>query len=123
MYILGKILIDLEFQDAVLDVIMSGYHESGLFPHPMEITTIFEGTTENSPARALFVDFFCLQEQGLDFIQYNNYVHRVPADFNKHLLTVLLQKPIEINWWRPWIADRSAYFRGSRKETDEENEG
>jgi hypothetical protein len=58
MYILGEMLIDLEFQDAVPDVIMSGYHESGLFPHPTEIAIIFEGTTENSPARALFVDFF-----------------------------------------------------------------
>jgi hypothetical protein len=97
MYVLREMLMDVEFQDAVLDVIMSGYHESGLFPHPTEIAIIFEGTTENSPARALFVDFFCLQKQGLDVIQYNNYFHRVPADFNKHLLTVLLQNQIEIN--------------------------
>jgi hypothetical protein len=67
--------------------------------------------------------FFGLQEQGLDFIQYNNYVHGVPADFNKHLLVVLLQKRIEINWWKPWIADQSINFRALRKKTDEKNEG
>jgi hypothetical protein len=116
MYVLGEMLMDREFQDAVLSVIMSECYENTDYPWIEEINILYKGTPANSPVRGLLCDFFCLQSGGIAFIKNNDFIDKVPAEYVQDLLLTLLQNKIEVPVrQKPWVANPTMYFVGSRK--------
>jgi hypothetical protein len=116
MYVLGEMLMDREFQDAVLSVIMSECTKTTVYPWIEEINILYEGTPANSPVRGLLCDFFCLQTGGIALIKISDFIAKVPAQFVQDLLLTLLQNRIEVPaGQKPWIANPTMYFVGSRK--------
>jgi len=57
MYVLGEKTVDLEFQNAVIEAIMSRMRQSNTLPSLNAVMIIYDdGTAEKSPARRLLVD-------------------------------------------------------------------
>jgi hypothetical protein len=71
---------------------MIGYQVIGGFPDPEEITTIYDSTPEGPPARATIsvCSKMALMASNSDILE------KLPADFVKDLLKVMMQKKIEI---------------------------
>ncbi|KAF2026832.1 hypothetical protein EK21DRAFT_29268, partial [Setomelanomma holmii] len=60
MYVLGEQLADLEFQDAVISILIDHCIQMKSYPVHVDGTElIYSGTAPISPARRLLVDFCC----------------------------------------------------------------
>jgi hypothetical protein len=57
-YVLGEMLMDLEFQDVVLDILMYECEKRKHYADMVLIKIIHNGTTDGSPARKLLVDLY-----------------------------------------------------------------
>jgi hypothetical protein len=49
--------MDAEHQDMILEIMMRECENKNRFPSTNQINIIYDGTTKNSPARKLLVDF------------------------------------------------------------------
>ena len=117
-YVLGEKLMDMEYQDQVLEVLMRECEAEEQFPVGSQINIIYDGTTANSPARKLLVDFFCMAGDE-SWISDTDYANEAPRDFINDLLTAFIA--IRRRGFRGsprWATDPSAYFVGSRKKTE-----
>ncbi|CAN9106542.1 unnamed protein product [Alternaria sp. RS040] len=56
MYVLGEKIIDYEFQNAVIQAMMSDISRTNVLPSLGTVKIIYDGTTEESAARRLLVD-------------------------------------------------------------------
>ncbi|OWY57756.1 hypothetical protein AA0119_g423 [Alternaria tenuissima] len=56
MYVLGEKIVDHEFQNAVIQAIISDMDRMNVVPSLRTIKIIYDGTTEESAARRLLVD-------------------------------------------------------------------
>ncbi|KAF2242157.1 hypothetical protein BU26DRAFT_405911, partial [Trematosphaeria pertusa] len=57
-YVLGEKLMDVAFQNAVMDAILDRAMREDLYPSSGFTRIIFQGTTKSSPARKVLVDFW-----------------------------------------------------------------
>jgi hypothetical protein len=57
-YVLGEMLMDLEFQDVVLDILMYECEKRKHYADMVLIKIIHNGTTDGSPAQKLLVDLY-----------------------------------------------------------------
>lgn len=115
MYVLGERLMDLEFQDLVLETMArecSKRREYPTFGGPIDI--IYNGTLAGSPARKLLVDFYCCAG-GSTWVEDEDYASEAPAEFVNDLIRGLMANKKKGKGEYPWEADRAAYFVGSRK--------
>ena len=112
MYVLGEMLMDLDFQNAVLATMMHQCDTQKLFPGGHQVNIIYAGTTEMSPARRLLVDFFVwvggetwVNGKDMDF------VNKYPTEFVNDLIIALMDKrpPPPVNV-RPWMRNPASYF-------------
>jgi hypothetical protein len=57
LYVLGEELVDIKFKNCILDTFIATTSSHREYPIANCITTIYDGTPANSPARRLMVDF------------------------------------------------------------------
>jgi len=116
-YVLGEKLMDMEYQDQVLEVMVRECEAAQKFPAASQINIIYDGTTESSPARKLLIDFFCWNG-GSQWLNNRDYANTAPADFVNELLRALMSLKSWAEGERPWVGDISTYFVGSRKKAE-----
>ncbi|KAL5113617.1 hypothetical protein ACEQ8H_008510 [Pleosporales sp. CAS-2024a] len=118
MYALGETLMHVEFQDAVIEALMTICEERDKYPTGEQINIIYEGTMPNSPARKLLVDFFCW-EGGEKWIEGEDFANTKPTEFVNDLMYQLLKNRRTPKGESPWTKDPKAYFIGPRKTSSE----
>ena len=116
-YVLGEMLMDLEYQDQVLEIFVRDCEARQKFPVGSQINVIYNGTTESSPARKVLIDFFCWNNSS-KWLDNRDYANTAPADFVNDLLRALLSLKNEPVGEKPWVGDMSTYFVGSRKKAE-----
>jgi len=117
-YALGEKLMDVEYQDDIIEVFMHECEAKREYPTGTQIAVIYGGTMAGSPARKLLVDFFCWAG-GRSWMDDTNCAGMAPTDFiNDLLMTLLANKNTGFKGSRPWVAGPSAYFVGSRKKAE-----
>ncbi|KAI8939604.1 hypothetical protein NX059_003367 [Plenodomus lindquistii] len=57
-YILGERLMDTEYQNAIIRVLIQTYRSENIFPATTTTRMVYEATTATSPLLALFVDIW-----------------------------------------------------------------
>jgi hypothetical protein len=116
MYALGGKFMDLEFQDVVLDLLICQCDKYAKYPGQKQVSIIYEGTTTGSPARRLLVDQFSWVG-GESWVKGQNLASKHPPEFINDLLEALMVNKKKLIGDRPWVADKTAYFVGSRKKS------
>jgi len=79
---------------------------------------LYNGTTEESPARKLIIDYYCWAGTGDWVAKKVNLGETATADFINDLLLALMLDKKDINGEKgvgPWVADPATYFFGTRK--------
>ncbi|KAH3970819.1 hypothetical protein HBI56_188840 [Parastagonospora nodorum] len=120
MYVLDEKFMDAEFQDTVLQTLMTGCNASKMFPTKGQISIIYNGTVEDSLARELLVDLYC-RFSSIDWIEARDFANTMPADYVNDLLLELMCSRKNLGGNRPWSVQPSAYFMGSKRKTGQED--
>jgi hypothetical protein len=115
-YVLGEMLMDLEFQDVVLDILMYECEKRKHYADMVLIKIIHNGTTDGSPAQKLLVDLYYWGGPAT-WIKINKVLPEVPEFYNDAVDASVSDSRPE-NRKKTWVADKAAYFVGARKKTE-----
>jgi hypothetical protein len=107
-YVLGEKLLDMKFKNAVIDalieVLENDPEDNCFLPDYDIINTIYEGTTEGSPARTLLVDMW----QGRATPSCKAALDECPPEFTMDLAKVFLDLNLAAN--SPWKNSMEKYY-------------
>ena len=97
LYVLGEKILDVKFQDCVIDCFLvssrdSNAREIGYFPKTPATNLVYQGTPEGSPARRLMVDLFINYGNGKWITPEDGNRSRNNHEFVMDLATALLDK-------------------------------
>jgi hypothetical protein len=113
MYVLGEVLMDNAFQNAVLGTMIRRVEAKHHYPIGEEIDIIYNGTNEGSPARRLLVDYY-VWGAGSSWVKGYDMANTRPTDFiNNLLLALVTRRPalcLNGKGEKTWISDVSKYF-------------
>ncbi|KAB2105989.1 hypothetical protein AG0111_0g6219 [Alternaria gaisen] len=112
MYVLGEEIVDHEFQNAVIQAIISDMSQEDAVPGMGTIKIIYDGTTEESVARRLLVDSWaCTMNPSCErFIK--DLLEPDYKPFLKDLLPQILKMRLlyPIPTAKPWISEPESYY-------------
>jgi hypothetical protein len=120
MYILSEKLMDAEFQDTIIQTLMTGCNTAKMFPAKGRINIIYNGTVEGSLARKLLVDLYC-RVGIIHWLERRDFANMMPADYVNDLLLEPMRSRKNLGGDRPWSVQPSAYFMGSTRKTEQED--
>lgn len=109
-YVLGEKLMDVAFQNAVMDAILDRAMREDLYPSSGFTRIIFQGTTKSSPARKVLVDFWTWAGNESWVAEHDDLCEDIHTDFVAALVPALLrQRAAPDPKARPWIKSPETY--------------
>ena len=90
LYVLGVKLLDRDFQDNVLNAMISHGRENRDYPPVIAINIIYESTSEDSPARQMLIDSWVAEGEGHWVDAFDKKSGAVHSDFKDDLIRALL---------------------------------
>jgi hypothetical protein len=117
MYVLGEVLMDLEFQDVILEILMYECEKRKHYVDMVLIEIIYNGTADGSPARELLVDLYYWGGPETWAKIKNDALREVPEFYND-AVDALMSDNRPSHSQKTWVTDKAAYFVGARKKTE-----
>ncbi|CAN9133150.1 unnamed protein product [Alternaria alternata] len=112
MYVLGEKIVDHKFQNAVIQAMMSDMGRMNVAPNLETVKIIYDGTTEESVARRLFVDSYA-HSMTSSWKAYKDLLKAAHKPFLNDLLPTIVEKRLTspLPEDKPWISQPHSYHR------------
>lgn len=114
-YVLGEVLLDWTFKNAIIDIISASTKTIEYFPDGKTVSILYEGTPISSPARRLMVDFYAHVLH--DSEDWHSYLDDCPRDFLLDVLKAITFLRPSVNM-RPWWDSRETYHGSDPSEVE-----
>ncbi|KAL1800745.1 hypothetical protein ACET3X_001087 [Alternaria dauci] len=110
VYVLGEQLMDSTFQNAIIAAMIQYSIDYHTVPRSKHIQIIYGGTSTNSPARRLMVDFWVFTARP-KWPEFSDLIEETCPDFVNDLVRELvMRRDIPTNFaQRPWVTNPESY--------------